>query len=271
MTDPLRLSRSAALRLLGPLERLANPASRRGGLPPLELRRHAGPIAFFESSAREFDAWIERLGLLRPNDCVVDVGCGPGAMALRFARRNWRGRYVGFDVHEPSIRWCCDHFARDPRFSFVLAGAASPYGAGGGVPVCEYRFPVEDGHSQLVIAKSAFTHLLEPEARHYLVEIARVLEPGRAALITAFLFDPGSRTGRGLSPFFRVAGPDPAVRFRRRSRPEAAVCYDHTRFREMVEAAGLRILWTCRGFFPGEDPRPRGQDILLLGHGSERT
>lgn len=265
MIDPLRLARSAIFRLAGPLERLANPASRRGDLPPLHLRRHSGPVRHFESSARDFDAWIERLSLLREEDRVLDVGCGPGAMALRFSRRSWHGSYIGFDVHEPSIRWCREHFAADPRFSFVLARVSSPYGEARGAPASQYRFPSEDGQVELVIAKSVFTHLLEREARRYLAEIARVLEPGRAALVTAFTFEPGSRTGRNLSDFFGVHGPDPAIRFRRRARPEAAVAYEVSRFRGMVEEAGLRILWTCAGFFPGEDPRPRGQDILLLG------
>ena len=187
-------------------------------------------------------------------------------MALRFCRRvAWHGSYIGFDVHPESIRWCREHFAGDPRFRFVFAPIASPYGGSRGTPASQYRFPLEEGEAQLVLAKSLFTHLLEAEARHYLREIARVLEPGRAALVTAFLFEPGSRTGRGDSSFFRFAAPDPALRLRRRSRPEAAVAYGMGRFDAMVGAAGLRILWTCRGFFPGEDPRPRGQDILILG------
>jgi SAM-dependent methyltransferase len=265
VTDPLRLARSALFRIAQPFDSLTNPAVRKGALPPLTLRRHTGPVRYFESSAREFDAWIEKLELLREDDRVLDIGCGPGSMALRFSRRSWHGCYLGFDVHEPSIDWCRQRFAADPRFSFVLARMASPYGEARGTAVSDYRFPAHDGQMQLVLAKSVFTHLLEREARHYLAEIGRVLEPGRAALVTAFLFEPGSRTGRGLSRYFPIVGADAALRFRRRSRPEAAVAYEVSRFRGMVEAAGLRILWTCHGFFPGDDPRPKGQDILLLG------
>src|SRR5262249_27476818 len=221
---------------------------------------------FFESSARELDAWIERLGLLRETDFVLDVGCGPGAMALRFSRRSWHGTYLGFDVHEGSIRWCRKTFAADPRFRLEGARVASAYGTADAPPGSDYRFPVGDGEAQLVIAKSVYTHLLEAEARRYLAETARVLEPGRGALVSVFLFDPVRLAGGEASPFFRVAGPDPAVRFRRASRPEAAVAYQMARFQEMIEAAGLRILWTCFGFFPGGDPQPRGQDLLLLGH-----
>jgi SAM-dependent methyltransferase len=260
-----RQLRDVFLRILEPFERLLSPAVRRGAIPPISLRRHSGPIRFFVSSAREFDAWIERLGLLHENDRILDVGCGPGAMALRFSRRSWHGTYVGFDVHERSIRWCQRRFDADPRFHFELAEVRSIYGSLTDRPPATYRFPLKDAEAQLVIAKSVFTHLLDQDARHYVQEIARVLEPGRGALVTAFLFDPASRTGRSRSDFFRITAPDRALRYRRASRPEAAVAYEISRFREMIGSAGLRILWTCFGFFPGDDPRPRGQDLLLLG------
>ena len=257
--------RDALFRALDPIERGGNPAVRGGALPPLSLRRHSGPVRCFESSARECDAWIERLGLLRENDSVLDVGCGPGAMALRFSSRSWHGTYVGFDVHARSIAWCRGRFAADARFRFELARVGSVYGSLAAPPPTTYRFPMDDGRAQLVLAKSVFTHLLEPAARHYLRETARVLERGRAALVTVFLFDPGSRTGQRRSGYFRAAGEDGRVRFRRASRPESAVAYEIGRFRDMVDGAKLRILWSCWGFFPGDDPRPQGQDILLLG------
>ena len=263
MLDALRLCRSAGLWLAGPLDRVAHLGH---DLPPLWLRRHTGPVGNFERSASEFLGWIDRLGLLRDSDSVLDLGCGPGAMALELSRReSWRGAYVGFDVHAASIRWCRRRFRGDPRFGFELADLASPYGAGGR-RIGEYRFPAKDGDIDLVLAKSLFTHLMEPEARHYLAEIRRVLRRGRPAFLTAFLFDPTSATGRGASPFFPVAGSDRRTRFRFHSRPESAVAYDRDLFTEMVEDARLRVLWLGPGFWPGDDLFPRGQDLLLIGH-----
>ena len=40
----------------------------------------------------------------------------------------------------------------------------------------QVRFPAEDGSIDLAFAASLFTHLLEPDARHYLRESARVLK-----------------------------------------------------------------------------------------------
>src|SRR5262249_3441745 len=130
------------------------------------------------------------LGLLPPAGPVLDCGCGPGAMAAALAGRlGEQDRYVGFDVHAPSIRWCRRRFAADPRLRFELAEVASAYGSPRGAPASGYRFPIEDGGAGLVLAKSLFTHLTRDDAAHYLREIRRALRPGGPALVTAFLFD----------------------------------------------------------------------------------
>ena len=261
--DLLLLARTAALRLASPFDSIARRIAGNPPLPPLWLRRHAGPVARFESSARDMAAFLDRLGVLAETDDVLDIGCGAGAMAPEIAGRLGPGRrYVGFDVHEPSIRWCRKNLAGDPRLSFELAPVASPYGPRSGVPAGTYRFPMEDGGAGLILAKSVFTHLFEEEARHYLGEIRRTLNPGRAAIVTAFLFD---REGTGFPGVVR-AFPlgDDRVRWRSRLRPTSAVAYERSRFFDMVSDGGLRVQWMSAGYFPGSD-RLTGQDILLLG------
>ena len=174
-------------------------------------------------------------------------------------------RYVGFDVHEPSVLWCRRRFSHDPRLAFEVARVASPYGNSSGPSATSYRFPMRDSEAGLVLAKSVFTHLLEPEARHYLSETRRVLRPGRSAVITAFLFDrdgPQNQAARRAFPHSSSAG---AARWRFASRPTAAVAYDRVIFESFVEAAGLQVQWIYFGYFPGSD-RLTGQDILILGH-----
>lgn len=262
ITKALRLARTGAYRLAGPFDRLWLRATGRAGLPPLWLRRHTGPVAAFESAARETIAFIDSLGLLAGACCVLDVGCGPGAMAGTIADRlPAGGRYVGFDVHAPSIRWCRRRWAEDARLAFTLAPIASPYGSAAGAPAGSYRFPVDDGQADLVLAKSVFTHLLEAEARHYLSEIRRVLRPGRPAVLTAFLFEGGRPSVGRAFPH----SPSPGLRLRRRTRSTAAVAWEKTRFVEMVDAAGLRLQWHSPGYYPGREFLT-AQDVLLLGH-----
>ena len=126
-----------------------------------------------------------------------------------------------------------------------------------------YRFPMEDGGAGLILAKSVFTHLFEEEASHYLAEIRRTLNPGRAAIVTALLFDRESSEFPGVERAFPLG--DGRVRWRSRLRPSSSVAYERSRFFEMVDGSGLRVQWMSEGYFPGSD-RLTGQDVLLLGH-----
>jgi ubiquinone/menaquinone biosynthesis C-methylase UbiE len=211
-------------------------------------------------------ALLDEIGVLSPEDDVLDIGCGAGAMAAELGPRlGARRRYVGFDVHEPSVVWCRRRFAQDRRFAFEIARVASPYGDSSGPPATSCRFPMSDAEAGLVIAKSVFTHLLEPEARHYLSETRRVLRPGRSAVVTAFLFGRGGPPSEAVRRAFPHGSPTGTVRWRSAMRPTAAVAYDRAIFESFVEAAGLRVQWISFGYFPGSD-RLTGQDIVILGH-----
>jgi SAM-dependent methyltransferase len=265
IADALVRARTLAYRLAGPFESAWRRASGRPPLPPLWLRRHTGPVGRFESAARATGEFLDGLGLVGPTDRVLDIGCGAGAMVPEFARRlGPEGRYVGFDVHAPSILWCRKHYGRDPRFAFELARSASAYGSSSGPAATGFRFPLDDATADFVLAKSVFTHLLAPEASHYLSETRRVLRPGQAAIVTAFLFD---ESGSGLTHVHRAfpfGDADGLVRWRLRARPTAAVAYARSAFERIVGEAGLRVQWMSPGYFPGGGP-VSGQDTLLLG------
>jgi SAM-dependent methyltransferase len=254
LADLARAARTLFLFLLGPADWAQRRIRGRGRLPPLWLRRHVGPVGRFESAAREMTATLDRLALVRPGDLAVDLGCGCGAMAAALGERvGEAGRYVGVDVHAASIRWCRRRWASDPRFRFEHVAPEAG------------RLPVADGAAGLVLAKSLFTHLLEPETRAYLAEIRRVLAPGRRALLTAFLFA-GDREPAAF-PHPRRGGA--SVRWRLASRPRAAVAYERGRFEELVAAAGLTLTAVVVGFWPGSDRPPRGQDVLVVERPAE--
>jgi len=265
-----RAARTAVLRLLGPAERAYRRLRGRPELPPLWLRRHVGPVRHFETAARDMVAFLDRRELVRTGDLVVDLGCGCGAMTPALEERvGDEGRYLGIDVHGPSIRWCREHWGREQRrgedrIRFERAAMASPYAtdeamgeAAGeaGDFAAGYRIPAAAGSAGLVLAKSLFTHLLEDQAAPYLAEIHRLLEPGRRAVITAFLF------AEAPPAFPHGEGP---VRWRRAARPQAAVAYHRPYFEALVAAAGLEVVEVVTGFWPGTDRPPTGQDVLVL-------
>jgi ubiquinone/menaquinone biosynthesis C-methylase UbiE len=122
-----------------------------------------------------------------------------------------------------------------------------------------------DGAADLVLAKSLFTHLLPDEAMRYLTETRRVLRPGRAAVITAFLFDPSGPGATEAARAFPIQDERGGVRWRSRARPTSAVAYAKPLFMEMIRSAGMNLQWHWPGYYPGS-PRATGQDVLLIGH-----
>jgi len=193
---------------------------------------------------------------LPANGRIVDLGCGPGAMAVIFRAALGSGAfYLGIDVHAASIAWCRRAFVGDPRFRFALAPISSAYGSGR-VPISDFRLPVDDASVDLVLAKSLFTHLSLLEAACYLREIARIVAPSGRAVVTAFLFE-----GSGV-PAFPFGGD--RVRWRVMNRPSAAIAFARPVFEEMIQEAGLRIVKEAAGFYPGSAERPSGQDVLML-------
>ena len=249
--DAWVLARTAALRAVSPFEAVARRRGTGAVLPPLWLRRHAGPVAAFRSSSEQAIELLERLELLRPDLRILDFGCGPGALAPVLAPRlGENGSYRGLDIHRPSIEWCRRACASDPRFSFdALEGAGA--------------WPAATAGSDLVLAKSVFTHLLEDDARRSLAQVRRVLAPGGRAVVTAFTFDP-ERYGAGPLPWFPFPGAGEPVRWRRRARPTAAVAYERPRFEALIAESGLALENFVFGFYPGGSAPPIGQDTLVL-------
>src|SRR5579862_1407399 len=69
----------------------------------------------FESVGREFLGYFQSLGNLRPNQQVLDIGCGPGRMAIPLTRfLSKEGRYDGVDTWTEAVDWCVKNIT--PRF-----------------------------------------------------------------------------------------------------------------------------------------------------------
>jgi SAM-dependent methyltransferase len=158
-----------------------------GGLPvpPLGLRLESGPgdLAMFLGIG---EAWAHLVSRYLPaTPVVLDIGCGPGKLA-RFLALNPSLTYVGVDLFRPSILWCQRAFAElGDRFHFEhFDGISERYNPAGTVRTVDYVLPVADRSVDLVACGSLFTHLFEPDARHYLAEIARVLKPGGTAIVS---------------------------------------------------------------------------------------
>lgn len=73
--------------------------------PPIHLRRHVGFLdSIFHTGERYRILLIIRLGL-KSTTRILDIGCGWGLLPLALDRDIEMGKYVGVDIHEPSIKW----------------------------------------------------------------------------------------------------------------------------------------------------------------------
>lgn len=227
-------------------------------IPPRRLAGYVGD-SDFAATGDEFLGHFRELAALRPQDRVLEIGCGIGRMArVLVPVLAPPGSYDGFDVVDLGIAWCQERYRDTPApFRFVHADLRnSAYNPGGALDPGSYRFPYEDAAFDLVIATSLFTHLLPEAASHYVAEAARVLAPGGRLFGTWLLFSaprPAPRAFVELDGHTRLGDPDV---------PESAVAYGEGWVTQGLAAHGLSLDLLAHGTWSGLEGRSF-QDIVV--------
>jgi SAM-dependent methyltransferase len=217
--------------------------------------------------------WLRDLAGLRPDEAVLDVGCGVGRVALPLTRHlSAAGRYEGFDIVRANVAWCRKAITpRFPNFRFRHADIYNrEYNPRGRVRGSDYRFPYPDGSFDLAFLTSVFTHLVPADAAHYLREVGRVLRPGGRCLATFFLLNRESNAlvDAGLS-HFTLEPAEGACRVHSRQVPEMCIALDEEFVEEAVKAAGLTVERPVRyGWWCGRQQAFDFQDIAILRNGA---
>lgn len=163
----------------------------------------------FRSCGLEFLEHFKKIAALKDGERILDMGCGPGRMAIPITETFPRTSYDGFDVSKPCIDWCRSSISTShPDFRFEWADVRNgTYHAGGSQDPSTFRFPYPDDTFDLVIMISVITHLPIAATRNYLIETGRVLKPGGRLFATAFLMDERSvenvQAGRSTLKFVR--------------------------------------------------------------------
>ena len=126
--------------------------------------------------------------MLAVQDRVLDFGCGAGRIAIKMLMQKVRpNRFVGVDVSQKMIEWCRQNLSvYDSNFTFYHHDVFSPVYAPDNSHNDIAPLPAEDAAFSLLVSHSVFSHLYEFQARHYLSELARVLEPGGLIYILGF-------------------------------------------------------------------------------------
>jgi SAM-dependent methyltransferase len=226
----------------------------------------------FRKVGEEFRRYFVDLGQLRADECVLDVGCGIGRMAVPLTRyMSSQGEYWGFDIVREGIDWCDNAIAsRFPRFHFEHADIFNRhYNPTGAHLASEYRFPYEDASMDFAFLTSVFTHMLPPDMENYLAELSRVLRPGGRCLLTLFLLNDQSRglMHDRMSTLEFTQALDGCMTIDPDD-PEAALAYEEASIRARLAAVGLRIHEPIQfGSWCGRPSYLSYQDILLATKG----
>lgn len=239
---------------------------RRNPLIPPRWLHHIG-LGDYSAIGDEFFAYFCKLCALRPDERVLDIGCGTGRMALPLTAYLRDGTYDGLDIVAESVGWCERVYTpRHPNFRFHFADMRNDlYNPRGKYRARDYRFPFEAASFDFVFLTSVFTHMVAGDMENYLSEIGRVLRPGGRTLISYFLLNPDSerliREGRSAHTF---RGEKDGYRTDRPDRPEVAVAYAESRVRDLYTRHGFEIREPVHyGTWCGRADGMSWQDIMI--------
>jgi SAM-dependent methyltransferase len=261
---PVKSSLKSLLQL--PLDGVDALLRRRPDLVPPRYLNFTGD-GDFEKTGNEFFRYFVELANLRPQDRVLEVGCGIGRMAGPLTRYLTKGSYDGIDIVPRGIKWCQRNItSRYPRFRFHLADLRNlQYNPKGKLKATEYHFPFADQQFDFVFLTSVFTHMLRPDMEHYFGEIARVTRPGGVCFVTLFLLTDESLTliDKGLSSLeFRTIEDgcwiiDPRI-------PEYAVGYEYEPLQGLWRRLGFEQKVVRYGAWSGRSDYLSFQDVVVL-------
>jgi len=238
-------------------------------IPPRRLM-YDGPRdpEIFRANGREFLDHYRKLCGLKPDERVLDVGCGMGRKTIPLMDYlSPRGQYVGLDVNPDGVRWCRSRISQThSNFRFLEIDVKNRrYNPEGAAEDSEYRYPFPDESFDFVVLASVLTHMLPPGVARYLEETARVLEPGSGrCLVSFFLLNEESEAGiSALRSQFRFLHRRSDHAVEKVDRPEDAVAYEEDSVVAMVESSGLHVVDIHRGSWSGRPGSLSFQDLVV--------
>jgi SAM-dependent methyltransferase len=230
------------LPLLDFLDGLLRQVFDRGHLPRFSIRIRSTGISgqfggkeFVESGAHMVSL-IGSITDVKPDTCVLEIGCGCGRTAFALVDYLKHGCYTGIDVDPVAIDACKHNLVlARAGFRFLQIDVENDiYNPEGHVTASEYVFPFPQETFDLVFLHSVFTHMLPEEVEHYIEEIGRVLRPGGYCIFSTFLTDFG--IGQSALSFPYDYG---SCRLHQTQTPRKAVAYPLDYFNRICSELGV--------------------------------
>ena len=202
---------------------------------------------------------------LKPQDKVMEIGCGCGATALPLTKVLKDGHFTGLDIDKTSIKACEKNaLLKKSKFVFEWMDVYNTiYNPESKTTAQSYRFPYPDASADVIFLASVFTHMLPDDVSHYIREISRMLRPGGRCFFTTFLMDYGHE---GYIDFPFDQG---IYRLHKETLPEKAIGYYRQFFDENFGAVNMSLLGTpLSGLWRFSQPElPRislNQDVMIF-------
>ncbi len=195
----------------------------------------------FRKVGREFLSHFTTLAGFRPDQRVIDIGCGPGRMAIPLTGyMSAEGSYEGADTWSEAIEWCASRIT--PRFAnFRFTSLAG----GSGDP----EFPYNNGEFDFAIV-CAISRLDEKAFRKFVLEAGRLLRRDGVYFGTCFVsLDPGDHPDARLEGD-KTAGEPPFV-------------FSQSQIEAVLDSAGLKIEQLHRGSWAGHPAPLSYQDVIV--------
>jgi ubiquinone/menaquinone biosynthesis C-methylase UbiE len=238
-------------------------------IPPTRYMIDYTPsIEIFKKKGEEYFKYYIELGGLKPDDKVLDVGCGFGEKNIPLAKYlNEKGKFEGIDIVKRGIDWCDKNITpKYPNFRFHLADVYNKqYNPTGKYKPSEYRFPYGDNTFNLVNLVSVFTHMMPVDIENYLKEIARVTKKGGKSMISYFILNDESiklvEAGKSTHDFrYKFEG----YRTTNLDIPEQAISFPEEYVRSIYVKNNLRIIEPIRyGSWCGRERFLNYQDLVI--------
>ena len=231
----------------------------------------------FRAIGSEFLGHFIRIGGLREDSRVLDIGCGIGRMAVPLTQYldPQAGRYDGIDPVDDGIGWCQRTITPVyPNFAFHRLDIAHElYNPNGKISGKALALPFPDRHFDFVIMTSVVTHLPPAEVLVYLAEVRRILVPGGRLFMTAFVVDriaAANENGRRDPRLaFRRYGESPCW-FVPNQPPLAAVGFEDGFLDMALRRAGLSVALKSLGHWRGTNAGHHQDFIVAKRRGDGR-
>ena len=247
--------------------------SGQGPIPSLRLM-FDGPRDYelFLKMGRETLGFYRNIAGMKPDDFVLDIGCGIGRKTLPLLQYlSSEALYVGMDLDRRGIDWLLRNVtSQNQRFVFLQQDIYSKfYNPKGALIPSRLVLPFPDDSFDMVVLWSVFTHMFPNDTAHYLSEIARVLKPGGKLAASYFLYTDEviARMDRGDTKFnFKYVLQD--CRTTNPNIPEDALAVGLDWLQSALHRVGLKTEQLLPGVWSGNVPHDdleitNFQDIVL--------